>query len=467
MGSKNPLIEKKDREPKTILVFAKDEALAEALTNQSDSRVILVTPDQRQTDQNLLTFCINPEVTSDYIRLFEELEKKGFSPDVILHTGETFYAGDRLLSGLESIFYLLKALSARSDASLYLHSLLLVHSFKEGMNDPYTGALAGCLKTANMLVPSAENVKSIGFSERISIEKMAEFFLNEMVSGVERQAEEVKYINDKRYVKTLKEYVFNHTEHSHQLKQKGIYLITGGLGGLGLIFAKYLASQYQAKLVLTGRSPLTADKRHNIDRLQALGGDAVYYQADAADQKTMGWVIEETKRTWGSIQGVIHSAGHADDRLFTEMNLTDFTEGMTAKIEGTVCLDELTKDEPLDFFIVFSSISSVFGDFGQVNYAMGNYFQDQYINWRSEQSSRQERQGKSISINWPLWRKGGMHLNKEAEDAYLSASGFDYLETEEGIAAFETILASDCPQISVVTGDAGTTPAKKICRIKK
>ncbi|MEH7663753.1 KR domain-containing protein, partial [Bacillus velezensis] len=68
------------------------------------------------------------------------------------------------------------------------------------------------------------------------------------------------------------------------------------LGGLGLIFAKYLASQYQAKLVLTGRSPLTADKRHNIDRLQALGGDAVYYQADAADQKTMGRVIEETKR---------------------------------------------------------------------------------------------------------------------------------------------------------------------------
>ncbi|MFE4304431.1 SDR family NAD(P)-dependent oxidoreductase, partial [Bacillus velezensis] len=329
------------------------------------------------------------------------------------------------------------------------------------VNDPYTGALAGCLKTANMLVPSAENVKSIGFSERISIEKMAEFCLNEMVSGVERQAEEVKYINDKRYVKTLKEYVFNHTEHSHQLKQKGIYLITGGLGGLGLIFAKYLASQYQAKLVLTGRSPLTADKRHNIDRLQALGGDAVYYQADAADQKTMGRVIEETKRTWGSIQGVIHSAGHADDRLFTEMNLTDFSEGMTAKIEGTVCLDELTKDEPLDFFIVFSSISAVFGDFGQVNYALGNYFQDQYINWRSEQSRRQERQGKSISINWPLWRKGGMHLNKEAEEAYLSASGFDYLETEEGIAAFETILASDCPQISVVTGDAGTTPAKK------
>ncbi len=143
------------------------------------------------------------------------------------------------------------------------------------------------------------------------------------------------------------------------------------------------------------------------------------------------------------------------------MNLTDFSEGMTAKIEGTVCLDELTKDEPLDFFIVFSSISSVFGDFGQVNYALGNYFQDQYINWRSEQSRRQERQGKSISINWPLWRKGGMHLNKEAEEAYLSASGFDYLETEEGIAAFETILASDCPQISVVTGDAGTTPTKK------
>lgn len=329
------------------------------------------------------------------------------------------------------------------------------------MNDPYTGALAGCLKTANMLVPSAENVKSIGFSERISIEKMAEFCLNEMVSGAERQAEEVKYINDKRYVNTLKEYVSNHTEHSHQLKQEGIYLITGGLGGLGLIFAKYLASQYQAKLVLTGRSPLTADKRHNIDRLQALGGDAVYYQADAADQKTMGRVIEETKRTWGSIQGVIHSAGHADDRLFTEMNLTDFSDGMTAKIEGTVCLDELTKDEPLDFFIVFSSISSVFGDFGQVNYALGNYFQDQYINWRSEQSRRQERQGKSISINWPLWREGGMHLNKEAEEAYLSASGFDYLETEEGIAAFETILASDCPQISVVTGDAETTPARK------
>ena len=54
-----------------------------------------------------------------------------------------------------------------------------------------------------------------------------------------------------------------------------------------------------------------------------------------------------------------------------------------------------------------------------------------------------------------------MHLNKEAEEAYLSASGFDYLETEEGIAAFEAILASDCPQISVVTGDAGTTPTKR------
>lgn len=437
----------------TILLFADDKEIAEALIDQSAYRIILVTPYQRQLIKNALTFSIDPKILSDYNNLFEKLEKNKMLPDIVLHTGGDFDAGEHPVRGLYSVFHLLKALSDRKNLSL--KHLLITQSYREDMSDPFGETLPGYLKTINMVLPSVEHAASISFSEHTSADKQAEHCLQEIVSAKGLiTAEEVKYVKDIRYVKTLEDRELTNAG-GKMLKNKGVYMLTGGLGGLGMTFAKYLASEYKARLVLTGRSALTAEKQHEIEKLKAHGAAVLYFQADVTDKDAMKQVLDETKRNWGPLQGVIHAAGHADDRLFTEMSLADFSKGLAAKIEGTICLDQITKEEPLDFFVVFSSISSIFGDFGQVNYSLGNYFQDRYIHWRNEKSLKHERQGRSISINWPLWREGGMHLSKEAESAYLLTSGFRYLETEDGITAFEAILSNEDLQIAVLTGNNG------------
>ncbi|MGK0290543.1 MAG: 3-oxoacyl-(acyl-carrier-protein) synthase/pimeloyl-ACP methyl ester carboxylesterase, partial [bacterium] len=235
------------------------------------------------------------------------------------------------------------------------------------------------------------------------------------------------------------------------LRNNGVYLITGGLGGLGLIFAKYL-TQYQPKLILTGRSQLTPEKESKLEQLQKLGAEAIYISADISTPDGIKELVQTAKSRFQSIHGIIHSAGIKQDTFLLKKEKTEFDQVLSPKVDGTLLLDEFTKKEPLDFFILFSSIASITGNAGQIDYAYANSFQDHFATVREEKKQQGLRSGKTLSINWPLWKEGGMHVDRNKEQWFKKKFGMIPMSTKNGYQAFSQALISETSQLIVIEG---------------
>jgi acyl transferase domain-containing protein/NAD(P)-dependent dehydrogenase (short-subunit alcohol dehydrogenase family)/acyl carrier protein len=229
------------------------------------------------------------------------------------------------------------------------------------------------------------------------------------------------------------------------LRRGAAYVITGGTGGLGLLVAGHLAEHYAANLLLTGRSPLDETKAAKLRDLEARGARVLYRQADVCDRAAMHVALADAEEEFGAIGGVIHAAGveshGADPAAFRAV--------LAPKIDGTLALEEALGDRALDFICYFSSSSAILGDFGSCDYAIGNRFQSALATYRGQQPGAR----KTVAIDWPLWRDGGMGAADEASTrTYLQASGQRALETGEGLALFEQLLSEAPSQQLVMAG---------------
>ncbi|MDI1443037.1 type I polyketide synthase [Polyangium sp. 6x1] len=253
-----------------------------------------------------------------------------------------------------------------------------------------------------------------------------------------------------------------------RLRSRGVYLVTGGLGGIGLALAEHLARSFEARLVLVGRSALPArdtwaawcashgeddPARRAITKIQAieaLGGEVLALQGDVADAARMAEVLAEARARFGALNGVIHAAGLPPGGLLRTKSLETVESIFRPKVGGTVVLHGLVR-EPLDFFLVCSTRTAIVGDFGQVDHCAANAFLDAFA-----QRCAAEGQTHVVSINWDAWRDIGQAATAaRAEDfaAYremLQASG---IGTEEGIDIFDRVLSRATPQIVVSTRD--------------
>ena len=283
---------------------------------------------------------------------------------------------------------------------------------------------------------------------------------------------EALYREGKRYVYQVRKCEL--PTGSSLIKQNGTYLITGGLGGLGLIFARHLAEKFHAGLILTGRSSLSPEKQQFIDELKSYGSKIIYLQGDVCNENDMKEGLAAIRKEMGSIDGLIHAAGTEEEGTILDRSPERFRSVLSSKIQGTILLDELLKEEPLDFVCYFSSSAAVLGDFGSCDYAIGNRFQMAFARYRAQMQSRGLRSGRTIAINWPLWKDGGMNLRQEdSAKMYLGSSGQRYLERQEGIELFEQLLVSDMPlhmlvivgkeqKVSKFLGLRGATPEEQV-----
>ncbi|MCU1246934.1 MAG: pksN 5, partial [Acidobacteria bacterium] len=239
------------------------------------------------------------------------------------------------------------------------------------------------------------------------------------------------------------------------LRDHGTYLITGGTGGLGLMFASHLATTCSANLILTGRSRFDAAKQASIEALTAQGAQVLYVQADVADIDAMRAAAQRAVERFGAINGAIHAAGIAGELSIIDNDLDRFRRVLEPKVAGTLVLDEVLDGQPLDFVCYFSSSSAVIGDFGGCDYAMANRFELAHAEARNELQAEGRRQGKALAISWPHWKEGGMSAaDEDSESArlYLKSSGQRLLEREEGLAAFERLLGQPGQRHIVMTG---------------
>ncbi|UXI65992.1 SDR family NAD(P)-dependent oxidoreductase [Tahibacter amnicola] len=236
------------------------------------------------------------------------------------------------------------------------------------------------------------------------------------------------------------------------LKHGGTYLITGGLGGLGILFARHLAEHYRARLAISGRSAPDARCEEALEQLRALGAEAAYLQADIADADQARTLIADVRTRFGGLNGVLHSAGINDDALLIRKDRAQFRRVLAPKVQGTVHLDRFTADEPLDVFVLFSSGAGSFGNLGQTDYAYANAFMDAFADQREAERARGTRYGRTLSIGWPYWQGGGMQLSAADLKRTEERTGLCALPTEIGFEYWNTLLRSDLPRALALYG---------------
>ncbi|MCB0193851.1 MAG: SDR family NAD(P)-dependent oxidoreductase [Anaerolineae bacterium] len=239
------------------------------------------------------------------------------------------------------------------------------------------------------------------------------------------------------------------------LKPGGVYWITGGLGGLGQIFAQHLAEYGQGiTIILSGRSPLDDVGQARLASLTQPGVTIDYRQVDVSKPADVEQTVQSIKVRYGSLSGIIHSAGIIRDSLILKKTAAEAEAVLAPKVAGTVNIDIATQAEALDFLVLFSSVSGVTGNMGQSIYAAANAFMDEYARYRQRLVERGQRSGRTLSINWPLWQVGGMQLNEEAEKWLTSRTGMAALSTEQGLQIFEQLLAQTAySQVLAAHGD--------------
>ena len=234
-------------------------------------------------------------------------------------------------------------------------------------------------------------------------------------------------------------------------KTGGVYLITGGAGGLGLLLAEAIAKAVQpVTIVLLGRSPLAHAQQDKLTAIAQTGAKLIYRQADLSDVTALADAIADIKL----LNGILHCAGVLHDNFIARKTEAEFDAVFAPKVLGTLNLDLATATYDLDFFVVFSSVASALGSAGQADYAAANGFLDAYAGYRQRLVNNGQRQGKSLAINWPLWQDGGMQMPKAAVKLMQANTGMQPLPTPAGLSALSTLLNQPDWLYLVLFGDA-------------
>ncbi len=235
-------------------------------------------------------------------------------------------------------------------------------------------------------------------------------------------------------------------------KPNGVYLITGGLGGLGRIFAEEIAQKAtKATLILWGRSELGEDGNRFLRGLRSRGLKAIYQQVDLRQRDNTKAAVQAILAEHGALHGILHTAGVLRDQYLRRKTPREIEVVFGPKVAGTVNLDEATRDVALDFLVLFSS-GATLGNPGQGDYAAANGFLDGFASYRNKLVASGARQGATYSIAWPYWREGGMRMDAAAQKSMREESGLFALETPSGLEAFYCCIASRQAQVQVLYG---------------
>jgi NADPH:quinone reductase-like Zn-dependent oxidoreductase/short-subunit dehydrogenase/acyl carrier protein len=222
------------------------------------------------------------------------------------------------------------------------------------------------------------------------------------------------------------------------------YLITGGLGAIGLHTAAYLAQLGAGDIVLTSRRTPDADAQRAIEDITERYKCRIHtFAADVGDESEVEKLLERIRAELPPLAGVAHLAGVLDDALLSQQSLERFRTTLAPKAFGACYLDRLTKNDDLDFFIVSSSVSSVLGSPGQANYSTANALLDGLVAERKAQGLP------ATGVNFGPWAKGGM-ASSEAARANLGAQGLVPLEPTAALNALAEVVANGTGQATVI-----------------
>ncbi len=276
----------------------------------------------------------------------------------------------------------------------------------------------------------------------------------EAEANAPKDQSEIRYIEDRRLVRHWRE-IAPALAAPVPWKENGVYLLTGGAGGIGLHVAEAIvASGCKPSLWLTGRSALKPEREATLKRLEGAGARVRYRRVDVTDAAAVAALIDEIRQIDGSLTGVFHGAGLTRDGLLLSKTAGAFTQVLAPKVTGVQALDRAIGDMPLDFLVLFGSAAGALGNPGQTDYAAANACLDAFAARRNARVDAGERHGRTVSIDWPYWRDGGMTMDDRTIAALARTAGVTPLETTSGLAALNAILAAgNEAQVLVLEGD--------------
>ncbi|MCF6439120.1 type I polyketide synthase [Pseudoalteromonas luteoviolacea] len=262
-----------------------------------------------------------------------------------------------------------------------------------------------------------------------------------------QKEDHIAYRDGERYVARMEASISAPVQGHISLYADKSYLITGGMGKLGLHLARWMVEKGARHIALVGRNAPSQYAQEAINQLQGMGANVFVMQADVAKDNEVAQLFHQLSSDMPPLKGIIHAAGVVDRAALVEQSWQQFNQGMAAKVQGSWNLHCHTASLALDFFVLFSSTAAQLGGLNMASYAAGNAFIDALSQYRTSQGLQAQ------SINWSFWADGGM-----AGDTDAQASLGDFmLSTEQGLSILDALLSS--PQLSHAFVFPGGLPA--------
>lgn len=470
------------------LIFMDDYGVGEALVRRLTAQgqeVIQVAKAEcfKQNGETLYT--INPAIKEDYFTILKSLQAGNKMPEKIVHlwslTADEQAASDELFfrhmqeNGFYSLIYLSQALTDENLTNPVQLWVVSDHLQQVESTDVFYAEKAPLLSPCKIVPQETEHITCQYIDVKIASKspKDMELLSSQLLAEMSSQSSDsvTAYRGQHRWVQTFEPAKLeSDTASNTSLCQKGVYLITGGMGGIGLLLAEYLAREFRASLILTSRSAFPARDEweqwlnhhddtdsisHKIHRLLAIedsGAEVLVLNADVANAAQMRSVIETARNRFGQIHGIIHAAGVAGEqtvKLLPDVESVQSEKQFQAKAYGLYVLDEVLRDEEFDFCLLFSSNVSILGGLGSLSYAAANLFMDAFA------AARNKVDGKRwISVNWDGW----LLENESRLQASYQTSLDQYAMTpDESTEAFRRIVSlATVPQVIASTGELST-----------
>ncbi|MGL5939577.1 MAG: SDR family NAD(P)-dependent oxidoreductase [Waterburya sp.] len=485
-----PLIKTSKITNDSYLVFVDESAISdrliEKLRQDGQNAIAVYTGDNFSQDRHGYT--INPNKSEDYHTLFKAISELGNIPTKIIYLWNTSpnlpITQSPNLPITQSPSHPVSLSPSHPVTQSFWHLIYLAQAIEQpkhnieiivATNNLYDviGDETLSYKEATVLgaikVISQEysylNCRQVDLSESHSDRSIEQLIIEFTTDSADKF---VAYRKHRRWVQTFEPIpITKNPSEQSKLRPGGVYLITGGMGGVGLVLAEHLARTVQAKLILLGRSSLpepetwdewlanhdaensTSQKISKIKNLQTLGAEVLHLTADVCDRAQMEQAIARALERFGMLNGVIHAAGVAGGGII-QLKTPQIAEKVFApKVVGTLVLNEVLQTIDLDFLVLCSSLTSIVGGFGQADYCGANAFLDAFARCHSSHCQ-------TVAINWDAWQEVGMAVNTDVptELKQWQADNLKHgLLSTEAVEVFERALANGLSQVIISTQD--------------